>query len=388
MKKNTSLVISILLIAACLRGPVTGIGPLITTLQADLGLSAAAAGMLTTLPLLTFAAISFATSPISRKIGAGRTMLISLIVLLAGLVIRSFAGTVGLFAGTVIMSVGRGVNNVLLPAVIKAKFPEHIGILTGVYTTLLAGFASLSTGTSIPLALIFGWRIALAVWIVLVVFALIFWIPDVNLKFDDKENPSIGTDVADQNRSVLRSPVSWWITLFMGFQSMVFYFTVAWFATILQGYGYTPAASGLYNMLMMLCGLPGSFIMSVVTSKTRHQSLWGAILGILYLIGSVTLMFAYHPAWLVATIVTNGFGSGASLSFTMVLINMRTRNPQEAASLSALAQGVGYVLAAISPVLIGRIFDSAGSWTIPIVIAAAFSAVTAVCGWLSGTKKA
>ena len=128
--------------------------------------------------------------------------------------------------------------------------------------------------------------------------------------------------------------------------------------------------------------------MSVVTSKTRHQSLWGAILGILYLIGSVTLMFAYHPAGLVATIVTNGFGSGASLSFTMVLINMRTKNPQEAASLSALAQGVGYVLAAISPVLIGRIFDSAGSWTIPIVVAAAFSAVTAVCGWLSGTKKA
>ena len=385
MKKNKAvfLLISVILIATCLRGPITGVGPLVKTLCEELSLSSFAAGMLTTLPMLAFAVVSLITGTIARKIGAGRTMLISLIVLFIGLLVRSFLGTVGLFVGTVIVGLGIGVNNVLLPAVIKARFPEKMGTLTGVYTTLMAGFASLSSGITVPLSLAIGWNLALCVWIILVAFALIFWIPNVSLSFEDDSVKAAG-----KRRSVARSSISWFITLYMGFQSMVFYFTVAWFASVLQSYGYSQTTSGYFNMAMMLCGLPGSFIMPIIASKSKHQSFWGGFIGLLYTLGMISLMFAYHPAGLVVTIITNGFGSGACIAHIMILFALHTKDAQDASSLSSLAQGIGYIFAAIPPILVGKILDlTNGSWTVPLLILTGVGIATMVFGWLSGTNR-
>ena len=395
-KKNSAfLIISIFLIAMCLRGPITGVGPLVTTLQELLGLSGTVAGLLTTLPLITFAVISFLTAPLARKLGIGKLMFFSLIVLFIGLAIRSFCGTAGLFIGTVILACGIGCNNVLLPVVIKSKFPSHIGTLTGVYTTLMAGFASISSGTSVPLTnafgsafgSAFGWRIALCIWLILVVFAFFFWLPYMNQNFDDSNDAQSPDMSGARRRSVACSSISWFITLFMGFQSMVFYFTVSWFATILQSYGFSPAQSGLYNMLMMLCGLPGSFIMPIVASRTKHQSFWGALIGFLYALGMISLLFAYNPFGLVVTIITNGFGSGAAIAFCMVLIGLHTKDSRDASSLSALSQGIGYVFAAVAPVLMGTIFDATGSWTLPLIIMTVIGIACTVCGWLSGLNR-
>lgn len=382
-KSGTFIIISIILIAACLRGPITGVGPLITTFQAELGLSASVAGLLTTLPLLTFAVVSFVTGAISRRLGAGRTMLCSLITLFIGLLIRSFTGTAGLFIGTVIVAIGIGINNVLLPAVIKARFPDKMGLLTGLYTTLMAGFASLSTGTSVPLTLAFGWHIALCIWAVLVVLAIVFWIPNTGMRFDDGSTSGRPA----RRHSVAASPITWYITLYMGFQSMVFYFSVAWFSTILQSFGYTPQTSGILNMAMMLCGLPGSFLMPIIASKTKHQSLWGAFIGLLFIIGTIGLMYAYTIVGLVVTIITFGFGTGGCIAFCMVLFGLHTHNAEDATSLSSLAQGVGYIFAAVAPVLIGRVYDATGSWTVPLIIMIVVAAATLVSGWLSGLDK-
>lgn len=391
-KNSAFLIISIILIAACLRGPITGVGPLVPTLQELLGLSGSAAGMLTTLPMLTFAAVSFATPLISKKIGIGRLMFISIIVLFAGLLIRSFLGTVGMFAGTVVLAAGIGTNNVLLPVVVKSRFPEHIGTITSIYTTLMAAFASLSSGTSVPLTNAFnsllgnttGWRLALLVWIVLVVFAFIFWLPNVSHSFDDSDKNGAASG---RRRSVACSSISWYITLFMGFQSMCFYFTVAWFATILQSYGYSPVTSGLFNMIMMLTGLPGSFIMPIIASRTKHQSFWGTLIGALYALGMVSLMFAWNPAGLVITIITNGFGSGAAIAFCMVLFALHTKDARDASSLSSMAQGVGYIFAAVTPFLMGSIHDITGGWTVPLIVMTAIGVLTVIFGGLSGLNR-
>lgn len=395
MKKNNKgafIVAAIILIATCLRGPITGVGPLVTTLQELLGLSAFASGMLTTLPLLTFAVVSFATAPLSKKLGIGKLMFISLIVLFAGLLIRSFLGTPGLFIGTVILAAGIGTNNVLLPVVIKSRFPQHIGTLTSVYTTLMAGFASLSSGTSIPLSNAFagafgiemGWRFAICIWIILVLLAFFFWLPNMSNRFDDAAEEEIK---GGRRRSVAASPISWFITLYMGFQSMCFYFTVSWFATILQTYGYSRVSSGLFNMIMMLCGLPASFVMPIIASRTKHQSFWGALIGALYALGMVTLLFAYSPVGLILTIITNGLGSGAAIAFCMVLFALHTKDVQDANSLSSMAQGFGYIFAAVSPILMGAVYDATGSWTAPLIIMTAIGIACTVCGWLSGLNK-
>ncbi len=386
MKKESSGIIgiiSIILIACTLRAPITGVGPLVGTLSQEFGLSATIAGLLTTLPLLAFALVSFLTDYLSRLVGAGRLMLISIIVIGAGLIIRSFLGVIGLFAGTIIIALGIGVNNVLLPPVTMAKYPEKMGSITGTYTTFMAGFASLSMGITLPLSLLAGWRMGLFVWIIVIAAACVLWLPNRRLQLSSK----INAESPVKKKHVARSSETWFITLYMGLQSLIFYFTVAWFSTILQAKGYSPVTSGLYNMIMMLCGLPGSFVMPIIASKTKHQSFWGAFIGLLYTIGTISLMFAEHPVGLVVTIITNGFGSGACIAFIMVIFGLHTKNAEDASALSAFSQGIGYILGAIGPVLVGKLFDATGNWMVPLLVITGIGIATIVFGWLSGTDR-
>ena len=61
---------------------------------------------------------------------------------------------------------GIAICNVLLPVVIKDKYPLKFGIMTSVYSTAMGLMASLASGLSVPLAidLNLGWKMALLVW--------------------------------------------------------------------------------------------------------------------------------------------------------------------------------------------------------------------------------
>ena len=379
-KKNVIMLAAIILIACCLRSPITGLGPVIPMISAELSLSGSAAGMLTTIPLLAFALVSLFTSALARRFGAGYVMLCGIIVTIAGILIRSFLGIPGLFAGSVVLGLGIGVNNVLLPAVIKTGFPSKIGTITGTYTTVMAACASISGAIAVPLALRFGWRISILAWGCIAFLALIAWLPGRKIKLTEEP-------VRTKRRSVARSSMTWWITLYMGLQSIMFYCFVAWFATMAQSKGYSETTAGILNSIMMLCGLPGSFIMAVVAGRTRHLSFWGAFLGFLYTVGMLSMIFAENPVAMGLAMFGTGFGSGACLSLCMLLFNIHTRDAQDASSVSALAQGLGYLVSAIGPVFMGRIFDMAGTWTVPLLILTGIGMATMVFGWLSGRDR-
>ena len=61
------LILGILFIAANLRGPITGIGPVLDQIIDSFALSAPQAGMLTTLPLLAFAIASPMATSLAKK---------------------------------------------------------------------------------------------------------------------------------------------------------------------------------------------------------------------------------------------------------------------------------------------------------------------------------
>lgn len=121
------MMLSIILVAFCLRIIITGVGPLLPEITESLGLSGSASGLLTTLPLIAFAVVSPLTGGIGRRLGEGRTVLIGLCLILLGTVLRSTAGILGLFLGTAIVGVGTAIGNVLLPAVVKAEYPTRVG---------------------------------------------------------------------------------------------------------------------------------------------------------------------------------------------------------------------------------------------------------------------
>ncbi|MFR8517141.1 MAG: MFS transporter, partial [Emergencia timonensis] len=256
-------VLAIMFIGFNLRAALTGVGPLVSMIQSDLHLSSGATGFITTIPLLAFAAMSLMVSKISAKLGEGKTILLSFLIMAAGLLVRSYLGTAGLFLGTVLAGIGIAFGNVLLPVIIKGKFPEKAAALTSVYTASMGLFASISAAISAPLALHVGWRNSMAVWAILVVIGILFWLPFVPMKMKQEQGDAV--------KGLFKNPIAIWLSVFMGLQSLLFYCFVAWLPTILAVKGFDAEAAGYLFSIYQVLGIPASFITPLLAGRKNDQ---------------------------------------------------------------------------------------------------------------------
>ena len=183
MKKKDAILIilGILFISFNLRAPITAVGSIVEMIQQEYALSTAAAGFITTLPLLAFAVVSPFVAKLSNKIGHAMTMMMGLILIFCGEFIRSYTGAAGLFIGTAVIGVGIAIGNVIIPAIIKLYFSEKVGTVTSIYTSGMCIFAAVGAGISVPLAkgMNLGWKNALASWFILTVITILIWLPQV-----------------------------------------------------------------------------------------------------------------------------------------------------------------------------------------------------------------
>lgn len=379
-KKTILLAIAIVLVACTLRAPFTGVGSMVNLIQKDLGLSSSGAGMLTTIPLLAFAAISPFVSNLCKKFGAGHVLLGSLLILTVGILLRNLGGGTGLYIGTAVVGIGIAVGNVLPPAIIKVYFPKKMGLMTGLYSSFLSVGSSIASGVSVPLALAFGWKTALSVWLLLVIPTFLICLPNREIQIAEEGASSSGSHI-------YRSPLTWWITFYMGVQSLVFYAFAAWMASIIQAKGFDSATAGLFVSAFMMLGIPTSFLVPILAGKMKTQSGLGVSIGLCYVVGATILLLADSVPLLILAILCCSFSSGGSISFIMAAFGLRTKNGEDASTLSGTAQCLGYLLAAIGPVFFGKLFDSTQSWTIPMLILIACNAFLAIAGWVIGKDR-
>lgn len=361
------LIIGIIFVAFNLRPAITAVGPIIGLIRTDLGISNGGAGFITTLPLLSFAVFSILAPSIGRVLGNERTIFLGLLVLFFGIIIRSMGFTNTLFLGTLLLGVGVAIGNVLLPSILKSKFPEKFGILTSTYTTSMSTFAALGSGISIPLAqgMGLGWQKALGIWAVVAIMTMIIWIPQLRQKRESQNASKTGLST---NMALWRSSLAWQVTLFMGLQSFLFYCSVAWLPEILESRGMNLSFAGWMVSLMQLIGLPTTFFAPVLAGRFQNQKGIVLVICSFYFAGTLGLIFGAAHWLLVISVISIGIAQGASISLALTLIGLRTKGAKQAADLSGMAQSVGYLLAAIGPSLIGFIVDHTHSWTIPLVI--------------------
>lgn len=356
----------IVMTAVNLRAPITCVGSLINIISGDFGLSPGLAGLITTIPLLAFAAISPVTVLISERLGAGRLMTLSFIVLNAGILMRAYLGRPGIFVGTIIIGAAIAVGNVLLPAVVKSYFPERIASMTSLYTVIMQVASAVSTAVSVPLAVRLGWESALSVWLVtaLLLAAVCFFNRDLTISGEEKSNG----ELHGKKGYIYRNPMSWWVTLYMGVQSLVFYSFIAWLSPMLQDKGYGQAAAGYILSLYVVMGMLGSVALPFIMKRNRNQKLTGMQLGIMYTAGIGAVMLSETGLIMTAGIMLCGFCSGTCISFAMSLFGLHTSNGYDASRLSAMAQSLGYLLAAAGPVALGKIYGVTGGWNIPMLV--------------------
>lgn len=142
-------------------------------------------------------------------------MVAGLFSLVIGICIRSIPQTFFLLTGTLFIGAGISIGNVLLPAIVKDKFPQKFGLMTSVYSTSMGLVASLASGVSVPLAkdLSLGWQGALIVWGVPALLAIVLW--SYLLKFSQGDHEPIIKENSS-SAEIWRSPLAWQIALFMG----------------------------------------------------------------------------------------------------------------------------------------------------------------------------
>lgn len=366
-KTITLLIIGIIFISSTLRAPLTAVGPIISYIRDGLDISNVLAGFITTIPLLAFAIISPFAPRIARRLGMEMTLFLAILLLAVGIAIRSIGTPFFLLFGTALVGVAIAFANVLIPSFIKLKFPLQIGLLTGIFTVSMNLSAGIGAGISYPIAegTSFGWQGALGFWSILAIVACLVWIPQI------KKKQQLVTEGPDTNpvkaKSILKSPLTWSITLCMGFQSLIFYTTAAWIPEILQTQGMEAEKSGWMLSIMQFSQLPMTFLIPILAGKMKDQRILVAVYTICYLIGFTGLLYgslSLSILWMVFL----GLGGGASFGLVMMFFSLRSRTPMEAADLSGVAQSIGYLLAAIGPVFFGFVHDTTGSWNTPMIL--------------------
>lgn len=350
---------AIVVVAFNLRPALASVGPLIPEMRAGTGLSNAALGVLTSLPLLAFAVFSALSPALGRRLGVERAVAGALVLIVIGTGIRGLPSVEVLFGGTLLLGIGIAVGNVLLPALAKRDFADRSGWITSLYSSSMGLGAAVAAGVSVPLAQWTGWRAALALWAVPGVVAFLWWLPRV------RESSPVSGGRTGGIRRALSSPLAWWIALFMGLQSLSFYVVLAWLPDLLTALGSSEAEAGWLLALSQATGLGGTLLIPLWADRLTDQRRIVWLLATLEILSLVGLLVpqVVPPALSVGLL---GFVLGGTFGLALTFLLVRAADPDSASDLSGMAQSVGYLIAALAPPLIGLLRDVSGGWALPV----------------------
>jgi CP family cyanate transporter-like MFS transporter len=373
--ERTLLVVGVVGLGYNLRGSISSLPPVFDELQASLGLSGAAVSFLAAAPVICFGAVSGFAAALARRAGEERVLLGAVIVLVLGLAARGADPAILLFPGTIAASGAIAVMNVLLSSLIKRRWPERAGFLIGLYITALSAGAIVGSLVSVPLwnasggsaGLTLGWLAGPAA------LAALLWLPQARRV----TRPALAS--APDRLPVYRYPLAWYVTLFMGLQSLVYYASLSWLPSMLRDRGESAGGAGDLLAVMGVGNLAVSLIIPIAAQRMRSQH--ALVVPTALAVGGGLAGLFYAPlGGAVAWALILGAGQNAALALAIFFTAARTPNAAAAASLSALAQSVGYLLASAGPLGVGLLHSVTGNWTAADIVLFALTAVMLVVG--------
>jgi CP family cyanate transporter-like MFS transporter len=370
---------AILFTALNLRTAVASVPPLLDEMREEVPLSAVAAGALTTAPVVCMALGAPIAPRVARWIGTEAALAGLAATMAAGMLLRVVPGVVPLFAGTIIAGLGIALGNVLVPSLIKRDFPRHVGVMTGGYTMAISASGALAAGLAVPAEDALGdWRASIALWAIPAFAAAAVWLPFITQR----------TRTATQTPlpSLWRNRLAWQVTTFMGFQSLLFYSCLSWLPALLRSEGVDRGAAGALLSVMLLTAIPTCLLVPVWASRRPDQRGAIAITLAVYAAALTGLLVAPGAAPALWTTLL-GFAQGAMLALAFLLFSMRAPDQEHAAQLSAMAQTVGYAVAAVGPLLIGVVKEASGGWTAPVAVLLAVLVPVFAAGMAAGRTR-
>lgn len=375
----TFAALAVALTALDLRTAVTGLPPLLETIGADLGFGLALAGLLGTVPAATFAVFGFLAPVLTRRYGLERTAAAALGLSATALLLRAIAPTpLTLVASTVLALAGIGAANVVIVPLIKAWFAERVAAWTSGYLLLLQTGQFVAPLLAVPVAQATSWRLSLGIWAVPAAVAAVIWLTlALRLPADHRATAS---GPGAQRRPV-RSSTAWGLVGLFAAVSVANYSIITWVPSVLTDAGASATRGGSMLALYSAWGVLAALVVPQLATRMRNPFPVVVICSALLVLGYTGL--ALSPVdgtvlWMCA------LGIGVStFPLCLTLVNLRTRTPQSASTVSGFVQGIGYGLACLGPIGLGLVREATGSWTAPLVVLSTTAVVGVLAGWFA-----
>lgn len=370
---------SLVLIAFNLRPVFSSASALLPEIRDVLGLSSTGASLLTTLPVVCLGLFSPLAPRLAQRIGTERTLLAVVALVALGTALRGLSSIPLLFLGTAIAGAAIAVGNVLLPGLVKRDFPDKAALMTGWYTMALCAGAASAAGLTLPAEHALGGSLngALAIWALPAVLVGLLWLPQVLATRAQAKRTGFRVE------GLWRDRLAWHVTLFMGLQSALAYCVFGWLVPILRERGLDGVTAGAIVSISVMVQAAACLVAPHLAVRGKDQRLINVALCAIAVVALLGLLFA--PLWTVwFWAVLQGIGQGGLIAVALTVIVLRTRDPHMAAHLSGMAQCVGYLLAAIGPLVVGLIRGWTGSFAWSAVLFVALGLGAAVNGWFAG----
>jgi CP family cyanate transporter-like MFS transporter len=339
---------------------LTSVGPVLDDVREDLGLSHAAAGVLTALPVLCFAVAGAAVPWLARRIGPEMALLAGMVTLAAGCGLRIVPALAPLFLGTFVLGAGIAVANVLMPVVIKRRWARP-GAMMGGFVGVMTGGAALAAGLAVPLEDVLGsWNASLAIWALPAVAAAIAWAPMA--RAERRARRDAGFTAEHIPISLRHDRRAWSLTGLFAGQSILFYASITWLPDLLRDGGLSDGRAGAMESLFLVLGIPVALVIPIVAARVPDQRPLAWAVGLLWALGVLGLIISRTDLVLLWMLLL-GIAQGGSFALSMTLVVLRAPDGPSATALAGMVQSIGYILSAASPLVMGALHDVTGGWT-------------------------
>ncbi|WP_438300968.1 cyanate transporter [Pseudomonas sp. NMS19W] len=350
------LMLGIVLVALNLRPSMAAVGPLLSAIRGDIPLSFSLASLLTMLPVMAMGLAMFFGIGISQRLGERRTVLLSLLIIGVATLSRLFLDSAAqLIVSAVLAGIGIALIQALMPALIKSRFPDNVALCMGLYVTSIMGGAALAASFAPRVMLGTGsWRAGLAIWAVLALLALLFWLS----QRDDV--PSV-TTTAVKKEAFFTHSRAWLLAIFFGLGTASYTCVLAWLAPYYVENGWSEQNAGLLLGFLTAMEVISGLVVPAIANRNRDRRLVLGALLVLIIGGFCGLIISpQHLSLLWPCLL--GLGIGGLFPMSLIVSLDHLDNPQRAGGLTAFVQGIGYLIAGLSPLLAGVIRDRLGSF--------------------------
>jgi CP family cyanate transporter-like MFS transporter len=373
--------LAIALTALNLRTAVTGFTPLLETIGADLGYGVAVAGLLGTVPAVSFGLFGFLAPVVTRRFGLERTATVALGLTALSLVLRAVSPTTTwLVASTVLALAGIGAANVVIVPLVKAWFPDRIALWTSLYLILMQTGQFVAPLLAVPVAEATTWRFSVGIWAGPAALAAVVWLVLATRLRADHHAPAASATSGARPR-IGRSSTVWGLVVLFAAISWSNYGIITWVPAVLTDAGGSAALGGTMVALYSAWGMVAALVVPHLATRLANPFVVVVVCAVVLVAGYLGLLLSPLDGtvlWMCA------LGIGVStFPLCMTLINRRTRTPQSASAVSGFVQGIGYALACFGPIGLGLLREATGSWSVPLLVLAATAVPGVVGGWFA-----